>query len=134
MWISEGSSVLSSSDLKRQANINGLRYNRYCLINIVWLEARVYINLGLKAYPADYVAVEGDAHKRCYVRILIYTYTYVGKSNLQILIWQEGKGTDNRPASGQMECLCDTDDCNANQYAAPGAAGAAPKVRSDPES
>jgi len=58
---------------------------------------------GLKSYPADYAAVEGDDHKRC----------------------SEGQGTDARPASGQINCLCDTDDCNANQYAAP---GAAPKV------
>ena len=46
-------------------------------------------------------------------------------------ILQEGQGTDARPASGQISCLCDTDLCNANQYAA---AGGAPKVRSDPES
>ena len=76
--------------------------------------------------------MEGDDHKRCSVCIYIYIiHTYVRQSNLQILIWQEGQGTDARPASGQINCLCDTDDCNANQYAAP---GAAPKVRSDPES
>ena len=92
----------------------------------VWLETEIYIILGLKSYPEGYVAV--DSHKSCLVRIYVHMYVGVCQPNL---IWQEGQGTDNRPSSGQINCLCDTDDCNANQYAAP---GAAPKVRSDPES
>merc|ERR1711879_1135765 len=53
----------------------------------------------LTSFPAEYTQ-KIDSHKKCY----------------------EGQGTTNgRPGSGQLYCLCDTDNCNDNQHAAAGA-------------
>merc|ERR1712154_60318 len=51
------------------------------------------------SFPAEYTQ-KIDSHKRCH----------------------EGQGTTNgRPGSGQLYCLCNTDNCNDNQHAAAGA-------------